>query len=165
MSEGILYKKGHDVPERFIVEILKNLGCEKITNNDYQGNNLKGGIPTKRGLLPDFYCEINGRNTPVEVGQLNERSGMIEHRISRIQEMLSEFCQLIHIYPDSKNFMLHCVVYKESVVLSGAIVQAIKDNRNLCNTLLSDIDILDKHIKTTPSHAEMKEAAQGKPII
>ena len=42
---SIIYRPGHGIPRELIVEILENIGCKEIINNDYDDNSL---IKSKR---------------------------------------------------------------------------------------------------------------------
>ena len=128
--EGIIYNKGHSLPEEIIIYTLEALGCKNIRNNDYHVDRINS--KSFRGKIPDFLCQYEKYNTAVEIGHLWGDS-------NKIQELLKDFNYVIHLFPDKKYFLLHCVLYKRKMLVSGKVLDTLKKQSKFCENLIEEL--------------------------
>ena len=133
--QGIVYRNNHQISEDVIIHTLKQLGCENIKNNHY--NNEQGEKENFNGKIPDFLCEFEGKPTAIEIGVLNHS---YNDRNEKIHELLKNFNYVIHLFADSKFFLLHCVLYKRKMLVSGDVLDTLRKQSEFCNNLIEELE-------------------------
>lgn len=121
--DDILYKPGHGISRELIVNTLEALGCKEITDNDYYAR------CTEEGLRPDFVCKLEGIDTAVEIGGLNNLSVCDDKR--RIRELLKKFYYVIHIFSSKKFYLLHCILYSEQHIFNYDLTLMVEGQERL----------------------------------
>ncbi len=133
--EGIGYKGGHKLPKELIINTLESIGCRDIKDNDYgrTSENTTFFREKKENMIPDFVCNLNGRNCAVEIGNLSCYGG--ENRISKL---LNEWKYVIHIFADKTYYLLHCILYEGKVKINEKFKDFLLKQRGLMDDLISD---------------------------
>lgn len=143
--DEVIYKQGHKLPARMIINTLENIGCIEIKNVDYAitDEDVKIEYVGYSGSIrPDFRCIFNKKDCAVEVGGITNDDNK---DISKLHKLLDEFDYIIHLYSDKHKLLLHCIIYEKRIEYDARTLETLEEQRDIITELLIQNKINKKY--------------------